>query len=63
MPGNLKWGQSVKDARKVQNRLFIVPLRFEKHDLCEKYSFQAISSYIIFVLLDKTFKMRYRLSM
>ena len=59
MPGNLKWGQSVKYARKVQNRLFIVPLRFEKRDLCEKYSFQTISSYIIFVLLDKTFKMSY----
>ena len=24
MPGNLKWGQSVKYARKVQNRLFEV---------------------------------------
>jgi len=37
MQGNLKWRQSVKCARKVQNRLFIVPLRFEKRDLCEKY--------------------------
>ena len=59
MPGNLKWIQSIKYARKVQNQLFIAPLTFEKRDLYEKYSFQTICSYIIFVLLNKTFKMSY----
>ena len=39
MPGNFYGVKSEKYARKVENRLFILPLRLENPDLCEKYSF------------------------
>ena len=43
--------------------LFILPFRFERPHICKKkkkYTFYTISSYVIFVLLGKTFKISYQ---
>ena len=38
-PVTFMGSKSEKYARKVQNRLFFLPSRFENPDLCEKYLF------------------------